>query len=101
MEVVLGFYPVLNSPPSGPMLVVVDGVFPADINTLTVSQVETVEVLRFASASMYGMYGGDGVLVITTKQGKGLQAKDIPSIGILPITRQRLSPSPRVLFSQV
>jgi hypothetical protein len=34
------------------------------------------------------MEGGHGVIVITTKQGKGLDPKDIASIGILPITVQ-------------
>lgn len=56
-----------------------------DINTLNASDVETVEVLRFASASIYGMGGGGGVLIITTKQGGGSNSKDIASIGILPI----------------
>jgi hypothetical protein len=31
------------------------------------------------------MAGGNGVIVITTKQGKGLDPKDIASKGILPI----------------
>ena len=72
-----------------PMLIVIDGAnmgkaYPID--NIRSSDVETVEVLRFASASIYGSEGGNGVLVITTKQGKGLQSKDIPSTGILPIT---------------
>jgi TonB-dependent SusC/RagA subfamily outer membrane receptor len=89
--------PYLKAPRGGPMLVVVDGIevsggldangnnLPFDINQIPSSQIETVEVLRFASASIYGMAGGNGVLVITTKQG-GRDPKDIASIGILPIT---------------
>ena len=71
------------------MLLVLDGlVMPStfSVDNVNISSVETIEVLRFASASIYGIEGGHGVLVITTKQGKGLQSKDIPSTGILPIT---------------
>ncbi len=76
----------------GRMLVVLDGVeMPRgqfSVNDLSVNQVETIEVLRSntGSASIYGMAGALGVLVITTKQGGGLDAKDIASVGILPIT---------------
>ena len=49
------------------------------------SQVETVEVLKYASASIYGMDGANGVLVITTKNGSE-ENKEIASIGVLPIT---------------
>ncbi|MEO8821265.1 MAG: TonB-dependent receptor plug domain-containing protein [Ginsengibacter sp.] len=74
----------------GGMLVVIDGAIinpnggPVGINTIPLSQVETVEVLRFASASIYGMNGGNGVLVITTKQGDE-KYKDDASFGILSI----------------
>jgi TonB-dependent SusC/RagA subfamily outer membrane receptor len=72
----------------GPMLVVVDGVEGADFNTINASEVETVEVLKYAGAAIYGMNGGNGVIVITTKRGAGTDWKDIASIGILPITIQ-------------
>jgi TonB-dependent SusC/RagA subfamily outer membrane receptor len=88
----------LRAPPGdGPMLVIVDGeqmsgnigpkgqALPFDINQIPSSQIETIEVLKYASASIYGMDGGNGVLVITTKQG-GRDPKDIASIGILPIS---------------
>jgi len=88
--------PYLKSPPGdGPMIVVLDGsvVNPRDangklggfnVNTIPSSQVETIEVLKYASASIYGMEGGNGVLIITSKKG-GEYTKDIPSIGVLPI----------------
>jgi TonB-dependent SusC/RagA subfamily outer membrane receptor len=71
-----------------PMLVIMDGaeVAPEDISFIDVNLEENIEVLKYASAGMYGMEGGGGVLIITTKQGRGLNAKDIPSVGILPIT---------------
>jgi outer membrane receptor protein involved in Fe transport len=72
-------------------LIVVDGIVmsqkPAfDINSLGPNDVETVEVLKYNNAAIYGMAGGGGVLVFTTKQGKLRELKDIPSFGILPIT---------------
>jgi len=74
---------------NNPMLVVIDGVEMASgtgVNIINSNDVETVEVFKYASASIYGSQGKDGVIVITTKEGKGLQAKDIASEGVLPIT---------------
>jgi hypothetical protein len=73
---------------AAPMLIVVDGAIGADFNGLTLSEVETVEVLKGANASIYGGLGGGGVLVITTRHGTNLEAKDIQAVGILPITVQ-------------
>jgi len=72
-----------------PMLVVVDGVTEDrsfDINTIATSAVETIEVLKSGNASIYGMQGGGGVLIITTKQGGDFSANDIAAIGVLPIS---------------
>ena len=80
---------------NGPMLVIIDGVEynlgsggkgpgPINIDEIPSSQVETVEVLKYASTSIYGMGGGNGVLIITTKQG-GEDPEDMVSVGILPI----------------
>ena len=83
-----GGIPYLLGLTMGPMLIVVDGgqlPLGSGVNDLPSSNIETVEVLRYSSASIYGMAGGNGVLVITTKQG-GRDPKDIASIGILPIT---------------
>ena len=79
--------PYLKIGGTNPMLVIIDGaeVSPDALGTLTASQVETVEVLKYASASIYGMAGAGGVLIITTKRGGGLTEKDIASIGVLPI----------------
>jgi len=80
-------YPVLRGIGTGPMLLVVDGAYiePPDVNKIQINDVETVEVLKYASTSIYGMSGGNGVLIITTKKTRGLDPKDIPSIGVLPI----------------
>lgn len=74
----------------GAMLVMIDGteLQGSDLSLINPNDVETVEVLKYANAGIYGMQGGNGVLVITTKRGAGTDAKDIASVGILPITVQ-------------
>ncbi len=53
-------------------LYVVDGVFQDDINNLSSSSIETFEVLKDASAlAIYGNQAARGVVIITTKKGKG------------------------------
>lgn len=73
---------------AAPMLIVVDGAIGANYTSLNLSDVETVEVLSGANASIYGGLGGGGVLVITTRHGTNLEAKDIQSVGVLSITVQ-------------
>lgn len=51
-------------------LVLVDGVERA-MNTVDISSVESISVLKDASATaVYGVKGGNGVILITTKRGK-------------------------------
>lgn len=66
--------------------VLVDGAPGMDPTDLNIRDIETMELFYGPSAAIYGIQGARGVLVITTRQGRGLQAKDIPSKGILPIT---------------
>lgn len=55
-------------------LVVIDGVMGGKLNTLNPSDIETMDVLKDASATaIYGARGANGVIIITTK--KGLQGK--------------------------
>jgi TonB-dependent SusC/RagA subfamily outer membrane receptor len=73
---------------SGPMLLVVDGsILPlgSPVDEVNVNNIETIEVLKGANASVYGMDGGNGVLAITTRKGSGFESKDIVSTGVLPI----------------
>lgn len=53
-------------------LYVVDGVpFSGNINTINTAEVESISVLKDASASaLYGSRGANGVIIITTKRGK-------------------------------
>ncbi len=75
--------------PNPPMLVVLDGIeFPGsqfNLDEINVSDIETVEVLKYSSASVYGAKGGGGVLVITSRRG-GMEpiSDEIPN-GLLPV----------------
>jgi len=52
-------------------LYVVDGVFMKDISSINSSDIESMEVLKDASAAaIFGVEGANGVILITTKQGK-------------------------------
>ena len=52
-------------------LIVVDGViFNGSINSIPQEQVESVSVLKDASAAVYGSRGSNGVVIINTKKGK-------------------------------
>ena len=76
------FFPKLVAA-GGPMLVIYDGVEGSDMSTVSSEEVATVEVLRSGNAAIYGMRGGNGVLVITSKH---MDPKYIKAVGILPIT---------------
>jgi len=51
-----------------PALILVDGM-PGDINELSDSEVESIDVLKFASATTFGTRGMGGVISITTRRG--------------------------------
>ncbi len=52
-------------------LVVIDGVAGGDLNSINPNDIASVEVLKDASSSaIYGSTGGNGVILITTKQAK-------------------------------
>jgi hypothetical protein len=78
-----------------PMLVVIDGSRMsgfAGIDVISPAFVETVEVLSGNNASIYGMDGGAGVLVITTREGSERQqlTSNEMSPGIFSITPRGL-----------
>jgi TonB-dependent SusC/RagA subfamily outer membrane receptor len=75
---------------SGPMLIVLDGSELKDgshysLDNIPSTQVQTVEVLKNASTSIYGLDGANGVLIITTKNGYE-ESKTMTAVGVLPIT---------------
>ena len=64
---VRGLGTVGNSSP----LYVIDGVAGGDINALNPADIESVDVLKdAASAAIYGARAANGVILVTTKQGK-------------------------------
>jgi len=54
-----------NSP-----LIVVDGIPGRDMNSLQPTDIESITVLKDASAAIYGARAANGVILITTKRGK-------------------------------
>jgi hypothetical protein len=84
ITIVNGIPIFLNSP----MAIYLDYVPIKNLNDVNPNDIETVEVLKFTSASIYGIGGGDGVIVLTSKSGKGIRPNDIASIGVLPINVQ-------------
>lgn len=64
---VRGLGTIGNSSP----LYVIDGVAGGDINVLNASDIESIDVLKdAASAAIYGARAANGVVLVTTKQGK-------------------------------
>ena len=51
-------------------LILVDGVRYEDLSALDPSSIESINVLKDASASIYGVQAANGVILITTKSGK-------------------------------
>lgn len=66
--IIRGLGTVNNASP----LIVVDGMPDVDINRININDVETISVLKDAtSASVYGSRAANGVILITTRTGKG------------------------------
>ncbi|MHA7831669.1 MAG: SusC/RagA family TonB-linked outer membrane protein [Flagellimonas sp.] len=62
-------------------LVVIDGVLGGSLEALDPNDIESIEVLKDASAAaIYGTRASAGVLIVTTKSGKGAVAKPRLSI---------------------
>ncbi|HUP14237.1 MAG TPA: SusC/RagA family TonB-linked outer membrane protein, partial [Niastella sp.] len=51
-------------------LVVVDGIPGRDLNRIDPSTIESITVLKDASAAIYGAQAANGVILVTTKRGK-------------------------------
>ncbi|MBV5314627.1 MAG: TonB-dependent receptor [Prolixibacteraceae bacterium] len=52
------------------VLVVIDGVAGGDITILNPADIESISVLKDASAAIYGARAANGVILVTTKRGK-------------------------------
>ncbi|MEJ0103923.1 MAG: TonB-dependent receptor [Bacteroidota bacterium] len=51
-------------------LVVIDGILGRDMNSLNPNDIESISILKDASAAIYGARAANGVILITTKKGK-------------------------------
>ncbi len=93
-----GGAPYLRGFNTGPMQIVLDGaIMPAidvsdngrttgfSLNALNINDIETIEILKFSNASIYGMNAGNGVIVITTKTGAEPNSRSSSAVGLLPI----------------
>lgn len=68
--IIRGLGTVNNASP----LVVVDGMPDVDINRININDIETISVLKDAtSASVYGSRAANGVILITTRSGRGMK----------------------------
>jgi len=78
---------------AGP-LIVVDNVPDIDMNLVNFNDVVSISVLKdAASAAIYGSRGANGVILITTKSGKGLQKTSITYNGSYGVSNPTKSPS--------
>ena len=76
--IIRGLGTVNNSNP----LIVVDGMPDVDINRINMNDIESISVLKdAASSAVYGSRGANGVILITTKSGKGLEKTSINYTG--------------------
>jgi TonB-linked SusC/RagA family outer membrane protein len=69
-------------------LIVVDGMPDVDINRLNMNDIESISVLKdAASSAVYGSRGANGVILITTKSGKGQEKTSINYTGSYALTK--------------
>ncbi len=72
-------------------LVVVDGIFGGDLRTINPNDIASIEVLKDASATaIYGSRGSNGVILITTKKGKGKPKVSIDYFTSIATLRDKL-----------
>lgn len=59
-------------------LIVLDGVIGADLRSINTNDIASMEILKDASATaIYGSRGANGVILVTTKRGRGESVVDI------------------------
>jgi TonB-linked SusC/RagA family outer membrane protein len=82
--IIRGLGTVNNSSP----LVVVDGMPDVDINRVNVNDIESISILKDAtSASVYGSRAANGVILITTKSGKGAKKTAINFVSNMALNK--------------
>ncbi|MBB3188530.1 TonB-dependent receptor [Microbacter margulisiae] len=79
-------------------LYVVDGVVVSNIDYLSPSDIQSIDVLKDATAAIYGSRAANGVILVTTKQGRGKQKPSISYDGYYGV--QNLYKKEQVLNAQ-
>jgi TonB-dependent SusC/RagA subfamily outer membrane receptor len=74
-----------------PMAIMVDGMNfggeDTNLDDVVIQDIETVEILKSgANTAIYGMNGGSGVIVITTKRGQGIRSVNPYTPGLINIS---------------
>lgn len=85
-------------------LVVIDGIIGGDLASLNTNDIQSIDVLKDASATaIYGSRGSNGVIMVTTKRGKsGMPQVNVNyflSSSVVPKKYDLLSPSEFVAFA--
>lgn len=65
----------------GNPLVIIDGVPRTNFTRMNAEDIESISVLKDASAAVYGVRAANGVVLITTKQGKGQEGLNLEYSG--------------------
>ncbi|WP_298484632.1 TonB-dependent receptor [uncultured Maribacter sp.] len=83
-------------------LVVVDGVFGGDLRTINPNNIQSMEVLKDASAlAIYGSRGSNGVILVTTKKGSGKAKISIDQFVSFSTVNKRLETLSSAQFAQL
>jgi len=83
-------------------LVVVDGVFGGDLRTINPNNIQSIEVLKDASAlAIYGSRGSNGVILVTTKKGSGKAKVSIDQFVSFSTVERRLETLSSAQFAQL
>lgn len=68
----------INDPNGAAPLYIIDGIMRTNMNDISSSDIESLQILKDAAAtSIYGARGSNGVVIITTKSGKSGKAKAV------------------------
>lgn len=83
-------------------LVVIDGVFGGDLSTINPNNIQSMEVLKDASAlAIYGSRGSNGVILVTTKKGSGKAKVSFDQFVSFSTVEKRLSTLSSAQFAQL
>ncbi|UZO82523.1 TonB-dependent receptor [Aquimarina sp. ERC-38] len=83
-------------------LVVIDGVFGGDLRTINPNNIQSIEVLKDASAlAIYGSRGSNGVILVTTKRGSGKARVSLEQFVSFSTVRKRLPTLTSAEFARV